>query len=58
MFMYMVMMDGSCGMVDRPKAFSLISNRDHCQRPSPSQISDTPQVGFESVQNLNSGSDE
>ena len=25
-----------CGMVDRRKAFSLISSRDHCQRSSPS----------------------
>ena len=31
-----------CGMVDRRKAFSLISSRDHCQRSSPSRISDTP----------------
>ena len=30
-----------CGMVDRRKAFSLISSRDHCQRSSPSRISDT-----------------
>ena len=28
-----------CGMVDRQKAFSLISSRDHCQRSSPSGIS-------------------
>ena len=28
-------------MVDRRKAFSLISSRDHCQRSSPSRISDT-----------------
>ena len=31
-----------CGMVDRRKAFSLISSQDHCQRSSPSRISDTP----------------
>ena len=43
-----------CGMVDRRKAFSLISSRGHCQRSSPSQISDTPRVGFESAQNLSS----
>ena len=30
------------GMVDRQKAFSLISSRDHCQISSPSQISDMP----------------
>ena len=28
--------DCFCGMVDRRKAFSLISSRDHCQRSSPS----------------------
>ena len=33
------MMNCFCGMVDRRKAFSLISSRDHCQRSSPSQIS-------------------
>ena len=33
-------------MVDRRKAISLISSRDHCQRTSPSQFSDTPQVGL------------
>ena len=32
----------------------LISRRDHCQRFSPSQISDTPQAGSEPAQNLNS----
>ena len=44
-----------CGMVDRRKAFSLISSLDHCQRSSPSRISDTPRAGFEPVQNLSSG---
>ena len=44
-----------CGMVDRPKAFSLISSWDHCQRSSPSQISDTLRAGFEPAQNLISG---
>ena len=43
------------GMVDRWKTFSLISSRDHCQRSSPSRISDMPQAGFEPVQNLSSG---
>ena len=38
----MMMMNCFCGMVDRRKAFSLISNRDHCQRSSQSRISDTP----------------
>ena len=51
----MMMMNYFCGMVDRRKAFSLISSWDHCQRSSPSRISDTPQAGFEPAQNLNSG---
>ena len=38
-----------------PKAFSLIFSRDHCQRSSPSRISDTPRAGFEPAQNLSSG---
>ena len=37
------------------KGVSLISNRDHCQRSSPSRISDTPRAGFEPAQNLSSG---
>ena len=36
------------------KAFSLISSQDHCQRSSPSRISDTPRAGFEPAQNLTS----
>ena len=43
----MMMMNCFCGMVDQQKAFGLISSRDHCQRSSPSRISDT--------QNLSSG---
>ena len=34
------------GMIDQRKALSLISSRDHCQRSSPSRISDTPCAGF------------
>ena len=49
------MMNCFCGMVDRRKGFSLISSRDHCQRSSPSRISDTPRAGFEPAQNLSSG---
>ena len=55
MMMMMMMMNYFCGMVDRRKAFSLISSRDHCQRSSPSPISDTPRAGFEHAQNLSSG---
>ena len=47
-----------CGMVDRRKAFSLISSRDHCQRSSPSRISDTSRARYEPAQNLNSDFDE
>ena len=50
----MMMMNCFCGMVDQQKMFSLISNQDHCQRSSPLQISNMPQAGFESVQNLSS----
>ena len=50
----MMMMNCFCGMVDRRKALSLISSRDHCQRSSPSRISDKPRAGFEPAQNLSS----
>ena len=50
--MMMMMMNCFCDMVDQRKAFSLISSRDHCQRSSPSRISDT---GFGLAQNLSSG---
>ena len=55
MMMMIVMMNCFCGMVNRRKAFSLISSRDHCQRSSPSRISDTPRAGFKPAQNLSSG---
>ena len=55
MMMMMMMMNCFCGMVDRRKAFSLISSRDHCQRSSPSRSSDTPRGEFEPAQNLSSG---
>ena len=44
-----------CGMIDRRKTLSLISSRDHCQKSSPSRISDTPRAEFEPAQNLSSG---
>ena len=53
--MMVVMMNCFCSMVDRRKAFSLLSSRDHCQKSSPSWISDTPRAGFEPAQNLTSG---
>ena len=51
----MMMRNCFCGMVDRRKAFSLISNRGHCQRSSPSRNSDMPRAGLEPAQNLDSG---
>ena len=58
MMMMMMMMNCFCGMVDRRKAFSLISSGVHCQRSSPSRIFDTQRAGFEPAQNLGSGLDE
>ena len=55
MMMMMMMMNCFCGMVDRRKAFSLISSRDHCQRSSPLRISDTLRARFEPAQNLSTG---
>ena len=55
MMMMMMMMNCFCGMVDRWKAFSLISSQDYCQRSSPSWISNKPQAGFEPAQHLSSG---
>ena len=55
MMMIIMMMICFCGMVDRRKAFSLISSWDHCQTSLPSRISDTPRAGFERAQNLSSG---
>ena len=43
----MMMMSCFCGMVDRRKAFNFNSSRDHCQRSSPSRISDMLWAGFE-----------
>ena len=53
--MMMMMMNCYCGMIDRRKAFSLISSRDLSQKPSQSRISYTPRAGSEPVQNLRSG---
>ena len=55
MMMMMMMMNCLCGMVDRRKAFVLISSGDHCQRSSPSLISYMPRSGFEPAQSLSSG---
>ena len=51
----MMKMTCFCSMVDWQKAFSLISSWDHCQRSSPSWISDTLRAGFELAQNLSLG---
>ena len=55
MMMMIMMMNCLCGIVDRRTAFSLISSRDHCQRPSPSRISNMSQAGFQPAQDLRSG---
>ena len=44
-----------CDMVDRWKAFSLITSLNHCQRSSLSRMSDMTQAEFEPAQNLSSG---
>ena len=49
------MMNCLCGMVDRQKAVSVTSSRDHCQISSRSRIFDTPRAGFEPAQNSSSG---
>ena len=56
MMIILIMMNCFYDMVDRRKAFSFISSRDHRQISSPSRICDAPQGGFEPVQNLSSGS--
>ena len=53
--MMMMMVNCFYGMVNRRKAFSLISSQDHSQRSSPLRISDKPRAGFEPVQNLSLG---
>ena len=53
--MMMMVVNCFCGMVDQRRVFSLISSWDHCQRSSPSRISDMPRAGFEPEQNLSSG---
>ena len=55
MMIMMMIMNCCHGMADRQKAFSLISSRHHCQRSSPSRISDTPRAASEPAQNLISG---
>ena len=52
---YLMVMNCFCGMVDRQKAFRLISSREHCQRFSPSRISDTSRAGFEPAQTMSLG---
>ena len=41
-WLMVTMMNCFCGMVDRRKRFSLISNRDYCKKSLPSWISNTP----------------
>ena len=46
----MRMMNCFCGMVDRRKVLSFISSLNHCQRFSPSEISDTLRAIFDFAQ--------
>ena len=55
MMMMLMRINFFCGMVDQRKTFRLICSWDHCQRSSPSRISNMPQAGFEPVQSLSSG---
>ena len=55
MMMMMMMMNYFCSIVDRGKAFSLISIENYYQRSSSSRISDTLRGGFEPAQSLSSG---
>ena len=55
MMMMMMMINCFYGVVDRQKAFSIISSQGHCQWSSPSRISNTLRAGFEPTQNLSSG---
>ena len=52
MMMLMTMMIFFCGMVDRRKAFSLISSQPHCQRSSPWRIYHMSSAGSKHAQNL------
>ena len=55
MMVMMMMMNFFLRYGSPTKALSLISSRDHCQRSSPSGISDTPREEFEPAQGLSSG---
>ena len=50
MMMMMMIMNCFFRIIDRRQVLSLISTQDHCQRFSPSQISDTTPAGFELAQ--------
>ena len=50
----MTMLNCFCGAVDRQKVLSLIRSLVHYQRVSSLQISNTPQAGFKSQENLSS----
>ena len=53
--MMMMVVNCFCGIVDQWRVFSLVSSWGHCQRSSPSRISDTLWTVFEPTQNLSSG---
>ena len=52
MMMMMMMMNYFCGMVDQRMACGIVSSRDHCQRFSPSQLSNMVQATFKPLGNL------
>ena len=51
---WMMMINCFSGMVDRQKAFSLVSSRVHCQRSSPSRIRNHAASRIEPAQNMSS----
>ena len=55
MMMMMILMGCFCSTVDLRITLTFTASQDHCQRSSSSQISNTPQAGFEPLQNLSSG---
>ena len=55
LFLPWLVMNCFCSLVHRRIEFSLISSRDHCQKSSPSWISDTPRAGLKPAQNPSSG---
>ena len=53
--LFLMILNCFCGMADQPKAFSLISGQEYCQRSSTLRIYDNRRAGFELALNLSSG---